>query len=80
MEKFTKDKHDFSDALKAFKEGKSIHRNEAYTTFYVSREVTVEGKTFREYGTKRNNGEFSKNAIFSLEEVFADDWIIEEKK
>jgi hypothetical protein len=80
LEKFTKDRHDFSEAVKAFKEGKSIHRNENYPTFYTSREITEDGKTTREYGYRRRDGSFSQSISFSIEEVFAEDWIIEEKK
>jgi hypothetical protein len=80
MDKVFKDKFDFSEALKALKNGNTIHRNSEYPTKYTSREIIEDGVSRREYGFRRGDGTFTSRIYLDDKDILAEDWIIEEKK
>lgn len=70
----------FEIALKAFKEGKTIYRVGGYGKKYIKMETIINGKSKVQLGTLRSNNDFSTGINFDLEDVIADDWIIQEEK
>jgi hypothetical protein len=80
MDKYIAEKNNFSIALEALKEGRTIHRAGGIRK-YSTRTLIYREKTIIEYGTTWNDGEdFMQGINFSIEDVLADNWIIEEKK
>lgn len=80
MDKFVRDKFTFMEAIEALESGKPIHRS-GTSKIYIKREIVCKGKTIVEYGNEWSYDEkFSEGVLFKLEDVMAEDWIIEEKK
>jgi hypothetical protein len=80
MDKYFTEKNGFCVALQALKDGHVIHRVGA-SKRYSNRTIICQNETIVEYGnTWTHDKEFSKGMIFNTDDVFADDWIIEEKK
>ena len=74
-DQFTK-KTNFWMAVDALKEGKVVRRKDGWKTF-VKMDTTVNGKHEEVYGSI-NKGKFSPGTYLTIEDVLADDWIIED--
>mgnify|MGYP001603563765 FL=1 len=79
MDKFFREKCSFPEAVEALKEGKLIHR-EGERRKYGSREIYFKGEKQTEYGSLYGDGAFGASSIFYMDDILADDWIIEESK
>ena len=79
MDKLVRDKNSFSIAVEALRQGKTIHRS-CDMTYYCSREISYEGKKSVEYGYRISDRDFHKGTLFDVNDILANDWIIEENK
>lgn len=71
-----KEKHTFDQAILALRNGAMIYRNDGYKR-YAKRVISCNGKEIIEYGSWRDKNSFDEGCLFNLEDVFAEDWIIE---
>lgn len=71
-----KEKHTFDQAILALRDGALVYRNDGYKR-YVKRVISCNGKEIIEYGSWRDKNSFDEGCLFNLEDVFAEDWIIE---
>lgn len=69
----------FNVAMEALKSGKCVSRLSGINK-YVSRKIEMLGKTEIEYGKIDSSHKYNKGAIFDYEDIFANDWIIEDKR
>lgn len=76
-----KQKYSFSEAIEAFRNGSTIYRPEKYTK-YLTRVTILRGVETSELGSCWDKNDFKEGCSFNLEDVLANDWIIEkvEKK
>src|SRR3990167_8176730 len=74
-----KEKVTFEVAVKAFIEGHPIHRKGSYYRC-TTRTTIIDGETKVHHGKRYKDGDFSSSLCFDAEDIFANDWIIEEKK
>ena len=73
-----KEKIGFNEAMEALKSGKCVRRKSGRNK-YVSRKIEMLGKSEIEYGKIDYNEQYTNYATFEYQDIFADDWIIEEK-
>jgi hypothetical protein len=79
MDKFIREKNNFSNALEGLKKGQTIHRAGSFVK-YLRREIIIDGKSSFEYGYQIDDRDFHPGTHISIEDMLQDDWIIEEKK
>lgn len=79
-ERIMSKKYTFYQALEALKEGKSIHRNTKYPLHYVKCDMIIDGKNVQKFLDGFSDRELRETSYFRMEDILADDWIIEEKK
>jgi len=72
------EKTNFFKAIEALKQGKTIHRNLKYPTYYVKSEMMFEGKRIISYLTRYSGDQLHDYISFKMEDILAEDWIIEE--
>jgi len=77
-EKYLEEKANFFVAIQALQQGKTIHRNIKYPTYYIRMEMVFEGKKTISYLTRGLGDQLHQHMSFKIEDVLAEDWIIEE--
>ena len=78
MDTFIREKNSFVVAIEALKNGKVIWRSGSCQK-YLRREVKYPDRTDIQYGNYIGDTKFRDDIYFKLEDVLADDWIINEK-
>lgn len=77
LDKATKQKFSFYEAMEALKNGNTIHRNTEYPVYYIKCEYTCNEKMQEQFMESFMGKKFTETSFFKLEDVLASDWIIE---